>query len=207
MLIVMGETPPSRRRPSSCCSVYIQLDTAAEGGQVTLYDLGCGDGRLLVEAASRSPNVRGVRAGPSVSACMAAARVRRRLCFSSNRWASSTMQRLSRVPKGRWRRASWRTRCVSRSGAAPARPYSRNTPTDHPIPPRILDLCQIKIVHGNVLDTDLSAATHIFVYLVPKGLAALAPRLSGCIARGVPVVSYGEPHAGGTTHVCFSICG
>lgn len=51
---------------------------------------------------------------------------------------------------------------------------------------------QVSVIHGNVLDFDFEDAGAIFVYLVPKGLAALAPRLLKCLSRGVNIVSYGR---------------
>lgn len=53
-------------------------------------------------------------------------------------------------------------------------------------------LQQVSIIHGNALDCELDDAGAIFVYLVPKGLQALCPKLHACLRRDVKIVSYGE---------------
>lgn len=51
----------------------------------------------------------------------------------------------------------------------------------------------MSIVHANVLDVDISAATIIFVYLVPEGMKAMRDTLVRAMdERGVRVVTYGE---------------
>lgn len=48
-----------------------------------------------------------------------------------------------------------------------------------------------KVLHANVLDVDMRAATCAFIYLVPKGMQLVAPRLKALAAKaGGRVVSY-----------------
>jgi hypothetical protein len=57
----------------------------------------------------------------------------------------------------------------------------------------IVWISQVSIVHANVLDVDISAATIIFVYLVPEGMKAMRDTLVRAMdERGVRVVTYGE---------------
>jgi hypothetical protein len=47
------------------------------------------------------------------------------------------------------------------------------------------------VLHANVLDVDMRAATCAFVYLVPKGMQLVAPRLQALAAKeGGRLVSY-----------------
>eukprot|EP00953_Heterococcus_sp_UTEX-ZZ885_P005768 3574-Heterococcus_DN1.PRE.1 len=48
----------------------------------------------------------------------------------------------------------------------------------------------ITIHHDNALNIDLAAATAAFVYLVPKGMAQLRPKLEALLLRGCRVVTY-----------------
>ena len=103
----------------------------------TVYDVGCGDGRFLVEAAKRGATCVGVE----IDAARAAEA-----------------------------RAAVEAAGVS-DGAA--------------------------VVVGNGLEVDLSGATAVFLYLIPRGLRLIAPRLLE-IARSRPlrVVSYMAPLPG-----------
>ena len=49
---------------------------------------------------------------------------------------------------------------------------------------------RIEIHHANALDANVSRATALYLYLVPEGMRAVAPRVSGLIADGVRVVTY-----------------
>ncbi len=49
---------------------------------------------------------------------------------------------------------------------------------------------QVSILHQNVLDADISAATALFVYLVPEGMVLVKDRLAELVAAGSRVVSY-----------------
>lgn len=51
---------------------------------------------------------------------------------------------------------------------------------------------QITVHHASVVDVDISAATVIFVYLVPAGMRAMRDVLMQAIERGAQVVTYGE---------------
>ena len=49
----------------------------------------------------------------------------------------------------------------------------------------------LKVLHANVLDVDMSAATCAFVYLVPKGMQLIASNLQKLAAKEqYRVVSY-----------------
>ncbi len=49
---------------------------------------------------------------------------------------------------------------------------------------------QVCVMHQSVLDADLSAATAMFIYLVPEGIAKLRPVLLAALQRGVRIVTY-----------------
>ena len=103
----------------------------------TVYDVGCGDGRFLVEAAKRGATCVGVE----IDAARAAEA-----------------------------RAAVEAAGVS-DGAA--------------------------VVVGNGLEVDLSGATAVFLYLIPRGLRLIAPRLLEVArARPLRVVSYMAPLPG-----------
>ncbi|KAJ1460136.1 S-adenosyl-L-methionine-dependent methyltransferase [Pelagophyceae sp. CCMP2097] len=46
------------------------------------------------------------------------------------------------------------------------------------------------IVCGDAMEADVSSATKIFVYLVPAGLAKMAPKLDAALERGASIVAY-----------------
>jgi precorrin-6B methylase 2 len=50
----------------------------------------------------------------------------------------------------------------------------------------------VTIYHDNALNIDLTAATAAFVYLVPKGMAQLRPKLEALLLRGCRVVTYSK---------------
>jgi len=94
-----------------------------------LFDLGCGDGRLLLAAARGTPGLR----------------------------------------------------CV---GVEYDRVYYD----------RAVSACEgaegVEIIHGDVVNVDLSSATAVFVYLVPNGLKLVEEKLRGVLERGGRIVSY-----------------
>ena len=49
---------------------------------------------------------------------------------------------------------------------------------------------KVKIIKGNFFDQDISGATVIFVYLVPKALVRLLPKFKKELAPGTKIVSY-----------------
>eukprot|EP00428_Durinskia_dybowskii_P070279 CAMPEP_0170412514 /NCGR_PEP_ID=MMETSP0117_2-20130122/31015_1 /TAXON_ID=400756 /ORGANISM="Durinskia baltica, Strain CSIRO CS-38" /LENGTH=146 /DNA_ID=CAMNT_0010670221 /DNA_START=122 /DNA_END=558 /DNA_ORIENTATION=+ len=98
-----------------------------------IYDLGCGDARLLVKACTLNQTVRAVGIEYDLDICE-----RARALVQSNNLSSE----------------------------------------------------QIQIFHDNVLNIDFSAATCIFVYLVPEGMAMLKESFLQALARGVRIVSY-----------------
>ena len=103
----------------------------------TVYDVGCGDGRFLVEAARRGATCIGVEIDEA------------------------------------------------RAGEARARVAEAG----------LGDLA--RVVVGNGLEVDLGAATCVFLYLVPRGLRLLAPRiLEAARRRPLRVVSYMAPVPG-----------
>lgn len=52
---------------------------------------------------------------------------------------------------------------------------------------------KVKILQKNFFDVDISDATVIFVYLVPKALLRLKPKFAGELRPGVRIVSYRYP--------------
>lgn len=48
----------------------------------------------------------------------------------------------------------------------------------------------IKIVHADATQFNFSNATHIFLYLVPKGLSILSSRLKALLEKNCRIVSY-----------------
>lgn len=49
---------------------------------------------------------------------------------------------------------------------------------------------EIKLIRGNFFEEDLSGATVIFVYLVPKTLNRLIPKFKKELKKGTPIISY-----------------
>lgn len=47
-------------------------------------------------------------------------------------------------------------------------------------------------MHDNVLTVDFTAATVLFIYLVPDGMKKLCNKLVAAIARGVRIATYGN---------------
>lgn len=96
------------------------------------YELGCGDGRVMVSAAQSTPGLRcvGIEYDPEF-----AERARR---------------------------------AVSEAALTQ----------------------RVDVIHESVMNVSIEPATSAFVYLVPKGMALVAPALKALIARGGRVVSY-----------------
>lgn len=49
---------------------------------------------------------------------------------------------------------------------------------------------KVKIIKGNFFDQNLSSATLVFVYLVPKALQRLLPKLLKELKPGTKIISY-----------------
>lgn len=49
---------------------------------------------------------------------------------------------------------------------------------------------RVSIYHQNVVDSDFTPATALFVYLVPAGIAAIRPALEAALVRGARIVTY-----------------
>lgn len=97
-----------------------------------LYELGCGDGRVMIAAAASTPGLRCV--GVEYDA-------------EYSRRASRAVEEASLEDR-------------------------------------------VTVLHANVMDVDITEATAAFVYLVPKGMAIVAPSLRALVERGGRVVSY-----------------
>ncbi len=125
--------------PTAADALTIAVQLAALRPTDVLFDLGCGDGRVLLAAAASCPGVRctGFEFDPAVV-----------------------------------ERAHSSLRAAAAAGGASA------------------DAAARVVVHaGDARAADLSAASVVFVYLVPAGLAAVRAALEGVLARGGRVVS------------------
>ena len=102
-----------------------------------LFDLGCGDGRFMIEAVRGNNHVRAVGIEYDLSLCVRA---------RENVSKSLDLEQAER--------------CI--------------------------------VIHENVIDTDLSDATAIFIYLVPEGMKALRETLIQLLIneKGVRIVTY-----------------
>lgn len=49
---------------------------------------------------------------------------------------------------------------------------------------------KIKVIRGDIFKEDLSEATVIYVYLVPKALNKLTPKFKKELRKGTPIISY-----------------
>jgi predicted RNA methylase len=49
---------------------------------------------------------------------------------------------------------------------------------------------EIKLIRGNFFEEDLSGATVVYVYLVPKTLNRLIPKFKKELKKGTPIISY-----------------
>lgn len=126
--------------------------------EIVLYDLGCGDARLLVQACTRyqHDNIR---------------------CFGIEYDAEIVKRALANVEKNQLGDK------VLRDSLYRMLYDVSNVST-----------FQICILHENVLNIDFSSATAIFIYLFPSAMKLLKDRLIELIARGIPVVTYGNCH-------------
>lgn len=97
-----------------------------------LYDLGCGDGRFLIQGCAQIPLLRAVGIDYDAQLC-------------------------ERAREG-----------VIKAGLAD----------------------RVSIFHENVIDSDFTQATALFVYLVPAGIAAIRPALEAALTRGARIVTY-----------------
>ena len=132
---ISSTTPPDSSALSSCISA---LSSNSEPS--ILYDLGCGDARLLIKACQRNFNVRGVGIEYDSQVIEKA-----RLLVSAAGLGGDTV--------------------ITPSPISPFNHLSAFKNSGH----------RILLVHENVLNVELPATcTHIFVYLVPAGMSALA---------------------------------
>ena len=122
--------PDVRYEPSPPEVVRVMLDLAAVGPSDVVYDLGCGDGRVVIEAARRGARAVGVDIDP--------ARVRE-----------------------------------ARSNARAAGVEDR-----------------VRIVEGDLYETDLRDATVVILFLQPEVNLKLRPRLLSQLRPGARVVSH-----------------
>lgn len=118
--------------PSSASVIAASLELLALQAGDVLFDLGCGDGRVMIEACRAQPGLRAVGI------------------------------EYDQVFATRARDA------VTAAGLAD----------------------RVQVQHANVLDVDYSSATAVFVYLVPKGMQLVKPKLLELLAQGRRVVSY-----------------
>ena len=134
----------------------------------TFFDLGCGDGRLLIAAAERC----GARA----------------VGFEyDRRWVDAA--RKAAAARG--------LLMSSDSDDAPAVASSSPSPLHRHFPAMVTKPVEppargsVRVDHANVLDVSFDDATAIYAYLVPEGMRALQERLLVAIReRGVRVVTY-----------------
>ena len=123
--------------PTNVECIILALRMLGLGDNEHLFDLGCGDGRFMIEAIRGNNHLRAVGIEYDLNLCIRA------------------------------------RENVSKS----------------------LDLDQAercKVIHENVIDTDLNDATAIFIYLVPEGMKALRETLIQVLSKenGVRIVTY-----------------
>lgn len=134
-----------------------------------LFDLGCGDGRLLIAAVRRDPSVRcvGVERDPALVGRAAAAAARERLT------------------------AEQRSRLEFRLGdallMAAASPSSLPPPSSS-LPPSSArdDASSASVLGSRCRDLQLEDATAIYLYLLPRGLVKMQPMLDQLVGDGKP---------------------
>ena len=123
--------------PTNVECITMALTMLGLGDHEYLFDLGCGDGRFMIEAIRRNNNVRAIGIEYDLNLCIRA---------QDNVSKSLNVEQAERC----------------------------------------------KVVHENVLNTDLSDATAIFIYLVPEGMKALRETLIELLKKekGVRIVTY-----------------
>jgi hypothetical protein len=149
------------------------VDTALELLQIkdndVIYDLGCGDARLLVKVGNAECKDQLLAKGS-----LELLRISWRHC---NRVSYQIVQACSLNPTIRAVGIEYDSDIYQRACALVA---GSGLPTE-----------QIRVLHDNVLNVDFSEATCIFVYLVPEGMAMLRNSFLEALGRGVRIVSYG----------------
>jgi hypothetical protein len=162
------------------------VDAALEFAGVTpadvFYDIGCNDGAsrhlaplrrrrdaLTCRLRMRSPLLRAGRV------CVAAAR-RGARCVGLELDATACGRATAAVDAGAPRHALPPKACVS--------------PPHAPSPPPAGVTQLVRIVHGNALEADLSDATVVFLYLLPKGNARIAAKLAAELRPGARIVTH-----------------
>jgi predicted RNA methylase len=147
--------------PSSDGAMALALTAAALKPSDVLFDLGAGDGRLLIAAASSTPGLRcvGVEYDPAMAA-RAAARVAL--------WAAESGEH---------------ARITILCGDAAALPLCGEL---CPAGCAVLEPAPLDEENRPLL---LPCATIIFCYLVPKGLAVIEPTLREAVRGGARVVT------------------
>jgi tRNA G46 methylase TrmB len=140
-----------------------------------VYDIGCGDGRVLIEMASRSIPFTN-EAYDSTQRCEDEQ-------TNSNTEVTSSMQQSTSSIAAATSTTSQQHYCtkfigidISPERVTEARNNIQNARTSGHIPPHV----SIEIICGNALDTenvdiDYTYATVIFLYLVPRGLRLIKP--------------------------------
>jgi SAM-dependent methyltransferase len=154
-------------------SLYLTLNA--------VYDIGCGDGRVLIEMASRSIPFTNEEYD-SAQRCEDQVTDKN----NNNKEVTSSMQQStssSSIAAARTTSTSQQHYCtkfigidISQERVTEARNNIQKARTSNHIPPHV----SIEIICGNALDTDNDAidytyATVIFLYLVPRGLRLIKP--------------------------------
>jgi hypothetical protein len=139
VLVVFAAYQTSRTRMgyiplrAGAVTAVVEAFGIPRAAQTTLFDLGCGDGRILEAALQTHPNIgtAGVEFHPMIL------------------WLA------------RWRLRRWSSR--------------------------------VRMVRGDLLQTDLREATYIFTYLNSPTMALLEPKLNKELPRGARLVSCDFP--------------
>ncbi|KAL7452159.1 hypothetical protein ACHAWC_003883 [Mediolabrus comicus] len=165
--------------PSSAIDMALEFAQPL-GVDDVVYDIGCGDGRVLIEMASRSIPFTN-EAYDSAQRCGDD-----QTKNNNNKEVTSSMQQStssSSIAAARTTTTSQQHYCtkfigidISPERVTEARNNIQKARTSNHIPPHV----SIEIICGNALDTDnvdidYTYATVIFLYLVPRGLRLIKP--------------------------------
>ena len=176
--------------PSGEVVIATALRLLAVGPADILFDLGCGDARLLIAAAGYAETDRGDKESQNGDATQVAVARAIGVEYDGAVYARAVarianvaaVEEASAAPRACEGASSCESRTEPQSLLVdPATGAPRSSTTRYG---------RVEVRHGNALATDIGEATAVFVYLVPEGMKAIKPKLQAAMAHGARVVTY-----------------